>query len=419
MLTSIKRPFKVLLIIVFFVYVDVICENVLIIINDQQPHFLATSLVLLFLIFEIFFAALQSGLSDFFGRRNSLIASFIVSTISLLFLLLYNFQFGFSIYFLIIALGIKSIWGNTIPMAFAAIVDTQKRDKRGAFALASSTYSLGFISLVLINFFFGKKILSESNFFHIIFAGIIILIALWINISKFKDASDRHTHFPEHTSIAETHNFFITFWKLSKKEIRSIIKEMKRPLTRTALLAYFLWEVSMYSIIISQIDLNPGPAQKITLIMMIGYLTGIFILKLKPCMRVKDFKMITTGYLFSFSSLIPYFLLFKYFHPNSLILIGSCYFLHAVGNAFLSPSVISIITTNRLVHEQGKILGLVESMDNLAFLVATLAVMFYATHKLPIVVLIAFSFISFSISWIFYPIIKKLDKAIDREKDIN
>lgn len=397
---------------------DVICENVLIIVNDQQSHFLATLLLVFFLIFEVFFAALQSGLSDFFGRRNSLIASFIVSIVSLLCLFVYNLHWGFSIYFLIIALGIKSIWGNTIPMAFAAIVDTQKRDHRGAFALASSTYSLGFITLVLINMFFKTSSLSESNFFHIIFAGAIILIALVLNISRFQDFSDRSAHFPEHTNIVKTHNFFVTFCKLSKKEIKSIIKEIKKPLTRTSLLAYFLWEISMYSIIISQIDLNFGTSQKITLTMMAGYLTGIFILKLKPCIRVKDMKMITTGYLFAFFSLIPYFVLFKFLKTNNLFLIGGCYFLHAVGNAFLSPSVISIITKNRLVHEQGKILGLVESIDNLAFLIATLAVMFYTIHKLPIVALVAFSFISFSLSWIFYPTIRKLDTKIDKEKGI-
>lgn len=406
MLSSNRSSFKILLVIVFFVYVDIVCENVLVIVNDQLNHLKATIFLLCFSLLQVFFASLQSGLSDFFGRRKSLIVSFLFSISSLLLLLIYNQFCSATILLLGAALLAKSVWGNTIPMAFAAIVDTQKKDHRGAFAIASSTYSLGFITLIFLN------MISKSNLFHICFALVIIILALRITVTLFQDTSDQTAHLPHYASIEETHSWVITFWKISVRELRLIYKELKRPLTLVALLAYLMWEISMYSIIISQIDFNPGPAQRITFAMMVGYLVGVFILKLRPIIRVKDINMITTGYLISFSSLIPYFFLYKYFTTYSLILLGGCYALHAVGNAFLSPSILSIITKNRPIHDQGKILGLVESTDTIAFLIATVAVMLYAEYQLPVIVLVIFSFISFSFSWAYYPLIRRHNKTI-------
>ncbi len=405
MLKSRKSPLMILLVIIFFVYADIICENIIIIVNDQLSRLKAITFLFTFLVLQVVFAALQSGLSDFFGRKKSLIASLSVSIVSLLCVFVYSQQWVSSVALLFAALLVKGFWGNTTPIAFAAIADTQKGDYRGAFALASGTYSLGFITLVLIN------MVSKGNFFHIIIACIVLILALVICILMFKDTSDKTAHLPPHASLKETHSFISTFWRVGVKEINLLLNEIKRPLTKTALSAYLLWEVSMYSIIISQIDLNPGPSQRITLAMMAGYLTGIFILKLKPCAKVKDISMVTIGYLTAFLSLIPYFFLSKYVESQNLLL-GICFYLHAVGNAFLSPSILSILAKNRSTHDQGKILGLAESADTIAFLLATIAVMFYAGYKWPVVILVGFSFISFSISWFYFPIIKKLDKLI-------
>lgn len=403
-----KKSFITLLTIILFVYADLICENVLVIVNDHQTHIVATSLLLVFLLFQIFFAAIQSGLSDFIGRKESLVLSFSVSLFSLLCAFLYSFNCLRWEFFLILALISKAFWGNTIPISFAAIADTQKKNYRGSFALASSTYSLAFITLIIINSFFSDELIFIS------ISAAIILTSLLMCISSFRDSSDKSAHLPHDGSLTHPSNFFIKAWNLGVREISLLITELKRPLTKYALSAYTLWEVSMYSIIISQVDLNPGPSQKITLAMMIGYLIGVFILRVRPCSRLKDKKMITIGYFFSFFSLIPYFILMK-FTTSQNILLGACYSLHAIGNAFLSPTILSILVRKRSTHDQGKILGLVESADTVAFLLATIFVMAYSGYSWPVMVLVLFSFISFSLSWFYFPVIKRLEKNIYKQ----
>ncbi len=102
----------------------------------------------------------------------------------------------------------------------------------------------------------------------------------------------------------------------------------------------------MYSVIISQVNLNQGSSQHITLAMMFGYLAGALILQIRPCTKVSDRKMINFGYVLSFLSFVPYFLLTPFIHSQNL-LIAICYTLHALGNAFLSPTILSILATKR------------------------------------------------------------------------
>lgn len=400
-----RSPLITLLVITLFVYADIICENVLAIVVDQQSYAIAGVLLFSFLILQVFFSALQSGLSDFFGRKKSLIISLSISSISLLFAFFYAEFFLSSIILVIIALAAKGFWGNTIPIAFAAISDTQEKNLRESFALASSSYSWAFITLIAINSSF------KSNFSPIIASGIILSLALLTCISIFEDSSDSTAHPPNNANLTDPPNRLTAFWKIGVKEIYLLREELKRRLTKVALFAYLLWEISMYSIIISQIDFKADSSQKITLAMMIGYILGIFILRCKPCSKIADRKILTFGYLISFFSIILYFVLFKLIpYKNSLI--GMSYCLHAIGNAFLSPTILSILARNRSKHAQGKILGLVESVDTIAFLIATIFVMLYSSFGWPITSLILFSLASFSLSWFYFPIIKKLERDI-------
>ncbi|MBS0652096.1 MAG: MFS transporter [Verrucomicrobia bacterium] len=407
MLIPKKSRLITLLIISLFVYADIICENVIVIVNDQQSHFIATAFVFGFLVLQVFFASIQSALSDFLGRKKSLIISFSVSLFCLLCTYLYSdyyLRFGF---FLILALACKAVWGNTIPISFAAIADTQGKNYRRSFALASSTYSIAFITLIAINLF------SKSNFVYISISTIILLASLIACMFAFKDTSDKTAHLPHDVQLAyHSRNIFSKCWKVGIREIGLLAKELRRPLTKYGLSAYILWEISMYSIIISQIDLSNSSPQQITLAMMFGYLFGALILQGRPLSKISDRKMMNYGYVLSFLSFFPYFLLMNFIHSQSL-LIGICYTLHALGNAFLSPTILSILATGRSTHDQGKILGLVESADTVAFLLATLFVMVYTTCQWSISFLVSFSFVSFSISWVYFPLIKKLERKIN------
>ncbi|OGN56769.1 MAG: hypothetical protein A3D96_07120 [Chlamydiae bacterium RIFCSPHIGHO2_12_FULL_44_59] len=402
-----RSRFSTLLIVSFFIYADIICENILVIVNDQQSRIIATTFLFGFLALQVFFSSIQSGLSDFLGRKKSLILSFSVSLFCLLCAFLYTHYYFLSGLFLIFSLAGKALWGNTIPISFAAIADTQGKNYRKSFALASSTYSLAFTTLILIHLF------SSNNVLYISISSIILFISLFLCIHTFQDSSDKSAHLPYYT--ARTHysessqHIFSKFWRLGTREIGLLMQELRRPLTKYGLAAYLFWEISMYSIIISQIDLNPGPSQNITLAMMIGYLMGICILQIRPCHKIRDRHMIVIGYCFSFFSLLPYFFLAPFIH-SELWLIGICYALHAIGNAFLSPTLLSILAKRRSTHDQGKILGLVESADTTAFLVASIFVMIYTDYQWSVSALVVFSLISFSISWIYLPIIRTLDK---------
>lgn len=400
-----KTAMLTLIYVVLFVFADLICENVLVIINDKQSPLIATIFIFSFLTSQVFFASLQAGLSDFFGRKKSLIISLSVTSFSLLCAFFYMQYFPTDIVLLIIALAAKGFWGNTTPISFAVIADTQKKNYRGSFAIATCSFPLAFICLIMMNIFFENGLL-----YFYISSGILIFV-LSVCILLFKDSSDKSAHLPKNEILINSSNFIKIFWGISKKEVSLLIKELKRPLSKNALFAYLFWEISMYSIIISQVDFKSDSSQYITLAMMLGYLLGVFIIRRKSFKKVKDRSMITVGYLISFLSLIPYFILFKFTQTQN-ILVGIVYTLHAVGNAFLSPTILTIVAKNRHSHDQGKILGLFESVDTLAFLLAAIFVMIYSNFQWKVGFLVSFSLISFSISWFYYPIIKRLEKDV-------
>lgn len=397
--------------VTFFVYADVVCENVLALINDQLSHIKATVLLLSFLVLQVFFAAIQSGLSDFFGRKKSLITSLGISFFSLILIVLYLSFFQTSIFLLVSALVLKAVFGNTIPISFASIPDTQDRNLRGGFALASSSYSLAFLTLVSINVFF------TTNFPHILISLIILAVSIVAIVFLFVDPVDKTAHLPEDLAREARKRSLSLYWKLGVREINLLIEELKKDLTGFSLSAYLLWEVSMYTIIISQVELSPNESQQTTLFMMLGYLVGVSLLKLKFFAKISDAKMLLSGYLLSFLSLLAFVPLIV-FTRNMNVVLTVCFAVHSVGNAFLSPTVLSILTKNRSRHDQGKILGLVESVDTIAFLLATVFVMLHAAKGWPLVFLILFSFVSFSMSWIMFPKIRKLERELSENSTL-
>lgn len=375
-------------------YSDIICENFLVIVNNKQSHLFSTLVLFGLLTLQIIFSPLQSGFSDFFGRKRSLVISLIVSFLAIVLAFFYMNTIGLGL-ILIMSNLIKGLWGNTIPISFAAIADTQKEDYRGSFALASGIYAIAFVTFILVNHFsFSENILAYI-------VGSTVLISIFSCITLFKDVEDKTAHLPYRKNQHLKKGFLAQILFVSKKEISLIVKEMSQPLTRKALVSYLLWETSMYSILISEVDLFRGKSHNFALFMMIGYLIGVIFLKLKWVKDIEDRKILRIGYLISFFSLFPYFILYYFFGDNNAIL-GVSYFFHALGNAFLSPTVITILVKGRSSHDQGKLLGLVESSDTVSFLVSTCIVMILVLFNIPIFYLILISFVFFSVSWVFY-----------------
>ncbi|MBS0628735.1 MAG: MFS transporter [Verrucomicrobia bacterium] len=395
------KPSRALAIIIFFIISDIICENFMVIVNDGQKHFIATLLLFVFLFFQIFFSPIQAGISDS-GRKKGLIISLSISMISVISIYLNINQTLPFVLVLFIATGLKGIWGNTLPISWAAIADTQSENNRGSYALASGAYAVSYLILiVLYNYSISQTILSYSVL-------ALLIISLLLAIFRFRDLEDLKIE--KDLEIEEAKNRLkgikkhaLVFWIVFKKEKFKILNSIKDRATRQALLAYLLWSISIYSILVSQIDLRGASfkSNHIAMAMMIGYLIGVAILKLKSVNLASDSKIIKLGYYISFFSLIPFFLAFP-FISDITILLGLCYFLHALGNSFLSPAFLSFMSKENPKHEQGKILGLIESADTLAFMTSIVFVMIYNYFQLSLLTLICFSFLSFAFSFIYY-----------------
>jgi MFS family permease len=392
---------RILTLILLFIFAEILCENFIVIIYNEQSHIQAFYLLLIYMLLQIFFAPIQSGVSDFIGRKKSLIFSLSFSFFSLFIIFLYIKKIVFWFPMLIFATLIKGIFGNTLPLSLAAIADTQSKNYRFSFALSSGTYAVAYLILIFssntLNVFYVNYILS-----------LLIIFLIGTCITFFKDIKDKNftpLNSMRTTNFISKKNYSII--NVVKNEITLIIKELKQKATRNALTAFFLWEVSMYSILVAQVDFRIYKSFNFAAIMMVGYIVGILFLRF--CYKIKDSKIIEVGYYVSTISLIPYFIFF-YFIDNMNILLQVCYFFHALGNAFLSPAFMSILAKEKPPHEQGKRYGLIESFDTIGFLVSVFVVFLFVFLKLHLFYLVSFSFCSFMVSWVFYGRFKNVEQ---------
>ncbi|MGC1879151.1 MAG: MFS transporter [Rhabdochlamydiaceae bacterium] len=378
-----KQKNLIMFFIVLFIFADIFCENFIGIVYDKQSSIQQFSLFLSFALLQILFAPIQSGLSDIYGRKKSLIVSLSFSFLSLIFIAFLNLKVAF-FPLLIMATISKGAIGNTLPISLALMADFQDKNYRLSFAFATAAYALAYLILSSV-----KDIISDNQINYIsivLFTCLIIVCFRFLNNNHFKL---KHSHLNDNNSAL----------LIIKNESKLIKKDLKNVSTRKALAAFFFWETSLYTILLTQVDFHINKATHIAQAMMLGYLSGVFILIF--CQKLKDSKIIKIGYLTSFFSLIPYFLLFKIVEDqNSLI--RACYFFHALGNAFLSPALLSILAKERKAHERGRIYGLTDSVDTCGYLIAALAIITYSSLKLDLIYLISFSFLTFAISWCFY-----------------
>ncbi len=188
------------------------------------------------------------------------------------------------------------------------------------------------------------------------------------------------------------------FRDLIYSEFKSLWQEVRCRTTRLGLLAYFLWATSQYVILVLftnfQIKYTP-----VVIMMMCGYLLGVAILGF--CKHVQDERIIRTGFLLTISSFISFFVVDFFVADNTAIIAISSFF-YTMGNAFLSPSMLSLFSKERAIHNQGKGFGLIVSADSSGFLAGSIIVIMlnYLSVKLEYVFLI--SFISFLASWFPY-----------------
>lgn len=382
-----------LAILVLFILGDILCDNYIVRAFNRETYWRENVLSSSLLILQIFFAPVQAALSDLYCRKKSLVVSLSFSFVSLLFVFIYNQISTSYLLFPLIILLTKGIAGNTIPLSWSAIADTQRKNLRFSFGLSTTSYAFGYLFLV-----FANKILSEK--YANIFSMLLFIAFIYICIMFFQDLRDKkkEIHAIDHSEKSLNRIWFSL--KLFVKENKLVASDIKANWLRNALISFLLWEVSLYSILLLYIDFNVKEFSAIAIAMQLGYLTGVFALKFLT--RQSDQKIIKIGYWFSSWSLVPFFLILPFSDISSSLghfILIPCYFLHTFGNGFLSPTMLTLLTKERPPHERGRILGLLASADTIAFLLAHIIVAFYNFHQFNLLFIIFVSYLTVTVSW--------------------
>ena len=378
---------------------DIICDNYIIQVFNSQSRFIGIALFIGFLITQIFSSPFQAGFSDLYCRKNSLLISISLSVLSLILAFFYIEGSLTSIYTLILILIIKGIGGNTVPISWAAIADTQKRDFRFSLALALSAYALGYLILSLF-----QKFLNNTQ--SIALAISILCVALALCARFLYDIQDLRSRevAPEFAEMRKGN-----LWGLIELEEVQIKRRLHKKSLLAGLIAFALWGTSLYSILILLVDFHKQ-YPTIPIVMMCGYLIGVIIMRF--CKSIKDEHMILIGYGVSilFLLILMSFILFDHITNFTL---SVCYFFYSMGNSFLSPTMLSLLCKDQRVHERGKRCGFVESADTIGLLFASIAILICVNIKTELNLIAILSFITFVISWIPYWIYQKLRAAKD------
>lgn len=237
-----------------------------------------------------------------------------------------------------------------------------------------------------------KSVLSPDDAFSsILLVGSIVLCFLIL-----KDARDQQRPLVTAPQKRKFHDLLRTEFRLLNQAVRSST-------TRRGLLAYFLWATSQYTMLILFADFQIKYTYTV-ITMMCGYLIGVAILGF--CKRIADEQIIRMGFILIIASFLAFFIVDIFVSDNTAITAISCFF-YTIGNAFLSPSMLSLFSKERSVHEQGKGFGLIVSADTSGFLAGSIIVIMinHLSVKLEVVFLI--SFVIFILSWLPYAAYEK------------
>ena len=351
MLERFKFPYKIhssllLFFLLYFVFLDEAANNLLI--TDSSKRFPYESILIYIMQgLQIVFSCLQAGFSDYYLRRKSLIFSITATIVALV---IFKFSITYGAFFIISSIVFKGIFGNTLPIAWAGISDlTRANNFRFALALSICALAVGsWGSLFVI------PLMKGSTFFYCTL--IIVSIGLILVFCFFRDREDLpKAHFLEKKS----------FFRLISDECLGIYFLAKKPVIALVLVTFLFSEISFYQILF-RIEVFSTYYCLVTVPFAIGvgYTLGTIVLKY---IKSGDKFVSSLGLLFSFIGIILIVFLNKINHenPTSFTLL---FIFYSFGYAFFTPALFSLITPKDHPHLQGKIYGILESVDSLASL---------------------------------------------------
>ena len=332
---------------------------------------------------QVIFSPIQAGISDFRSRKKGLIIAFFVTSISLS-LLLCDSKSRYFISFLIIAACLKGIGGNIIPISRAVLADSIKHNFRFAIGLTTSSIAAGYIFIAVISQFF-------NSFYVPMELLITTLVVLILILIFFLDRFD---------SIAQVANRSLRIEII--ENVKSIYEDfLKDKIFFMSSLSYYFWEVSFYLVFIKDVELRSKNFENFSIPMCVGYLLGV--LSLKLINKWHDQHVLRFGYRISTVSVITIFIASIFGVQYSYYVSILAYVVFSFGYGFFIPCLFSMISKVRQPHEQGKIYGLIDSVDTIAFATALLFGVFILNFKLIMVI----SFLFLIIGILIYHLSKK------------
>lgn len=373
---------SVSLLFVFLVF-DVICNNLILSTLKEASNgkFLFIGLLLV----QIVISPIQTGLSNFYGKKKGLIVSLSATLVSLILLLLYSPHMLPYFIMLVIALFAKGGAGNTIPIVWSAIGDIHSKNERFFYAISEACYAIGFLLLLLMN----KTLPGVSSLVLLVSIAALVVISCK---RKFKDKEDAQC---EHA---------LSFRHYLALEPRLIFCDLKDFWFSFLGLSFFFWEVSLYSMLILCADFHEPSVPFLEIFMMLGYLVGSAAMKF--CTKFSHHSLIKYGYIIATFSLAPYVISTIFFQSSYLLLVIS-YFFHAVGNAILCPTLLSVMSGNSIKGQKERRFGILESVDTFSILVVSPIIILWKSLNLSIFYIVLFSFLTMAISWIPYKMSQK------------
>ncbi|MCP5491419.1 MAG: MFS transporter [Chlamydiales bacterium] len=401
---------KLYVVVLLLFLVDLLTENYVISLFHKQTEIPPLAWFPLFMILQILFAPLQTAASDHFTRKKVIYVA-LYSNLICFVLGLFTLIFDcFTIWMFSLIIIFKSILGNLIPLGLVSISDMHEKRYRPYFLGTTSIYALAFI---LLRYGISGFSLTSFAILSLIFI-LTVLVLVYFHFFDVEDTQSDVTPYSRQKPSEKRDSWvkclvsclrkvpatLILIFNQARKDKKNLIDDICDKSIRSALLGYFWWEVSMYSIIVSAVDLNFYKSSLFPLIMMCGFLFGVlfvlFVLK-----KWSDQRVIKWGYLISATSLAPIFI-FGWSQADRSLVITTCYFFHAAGNAFLSAAFMSLLAKERSHHVQGRTYGLIESFDSLSFMVGTVTGISIQALKLSTASLVFFSFFSFMVSFKYY-----------------
>lgn len=171
---------KYLPILIVCILANVVGDNAILRVFGAQPPLLALVLPTVMIILQILAAPVQAGFSDFYCRKKSLIVSLAFTSLSLIILIFFKSKHLLTLFPLVLVALMNGIFGNTVPLAWAALADIKKTNFRFSLALTTGAYSVGYMILAVSNLY-----VITNTFWLFVISGVFVGVLFTYLMIKF------------------------------------------------------------------------------------------------------------------------------------------------------------------------------------------------------------------------------------------